>query len=413
MKKIGINKRHYIAIAMIIAVFLFTIIKVQGQNFQNFTTTEGLPDNFVLGIAVDTNNVKWVATANGVGRYNDTVWTSYHTTDGLVDNYVYCIAVDKSNQVWAGTANGVCKFNGTTWTTYTTAEGLIDNSINYIYGASDGSVWFASQAGVSKYAAGTFTNFTTTQGLPTNSISSISGDNTGNIWFSTQMGGVSKFNGTTFTNISKTTTDSLLDDNTFAIAFDNNNNCFIGTFYGISELNSSGLWANNYRMADGLYNEFVRDIKKDLQGNIWIGMFADYNFDGGISRFDGTNWYSYSVSDGLVNTQVTAIAIDKQNKPWISTGGGVSKFNGNVGVKTYSPAALVNVYPNPAKNTINVDGDNQSYEMQILDAQGRLMIAKSLLPNKNQISLENFTSGIYYMHLSNNKNSITRKIVVL
>lgn len=413
MKKIGISKRHYIAMAMILASFLLTIIKVQGQNFQNFTTTEGLPDNFALGIAVDTNNVKWVATANGVGKYNDTAWTIFRTADGLVDNYVYSIAVDKNNQIWAGTDYGVSKFNGTTWTTYTTTDGLISNSINGIFGASDGSVWFASQNGVSKFNGTTFTNYTTTDGLSSNAVSSISADHAGNIWFCTQMGGVSKFNGTTFTNITKTNTDSLLDDNTFAIAFDQNNNRYIGTWYGITKLNSSDVWGCNYRIGDGLYNNFVRDIKADTEGNIWVGMFADYNFDGGISKFNGTSWVSYSVTDGLVNTQVTAIALDKQNKPWISTGGGVSKLNANTGIETLSANPAVDVYPNPAKNVITINANLQEYKMTIVDAQGRLMDEQTLLPDNNQISLNGYTSGIYYIHLSNDKNSITKKIVVL
>lgn len=413
MKKIGISKRHYIAMAMILVAFLFTIIKVNGQNFQNFTTTEGLSNNFVLGIAVDTNNVKWVATADGVGRYNDTTWTTYRIADGLVDNYIYSIAVDKNNQVWVGTASGVSKFNGTTWTNYSTTDGLIDNNINYIYGASDGSVWLASQSGVSKYASGTFTNYTTTEGLSNNAVYYISSDNTGNVWFCTQMGGVSKFNGTTFTNITKSTTDSLLDDNTFAIAFDKNNNRFIGTWSGITKLNSADAWVSNYRIGDGLYNNFVRDIKADTAGMLWVGFFADYNFDGGISKFDGTNWVSYSVTDGLVNTQVTGIAIDKQNKPWISTGGGISKFNATIGIETYNSTPIVDVYPNPAKNMISVNAYNQNYKMTIVDVQGRLMSEQMLLPENNQINLDRYTSGIYYIHLSNNKNSITKKIVVL
>lgn len=412
MKNFKINKLQNIALTMLMIVSLFMSAKVQSQTFINFTATDGLADDFATGIAIDTNNVKWVATANGVGRYNDTAWTTYRIADGLVDNYIYSIAVDKNNQVWAGTANGVCKFNGTTWTTYTTTDGLIDNNINYIYGAGDGSVWFASQAGVSRYNAGTFTNFTTTQGLPTNTISYISADNTGNIWFCTQMGGVSKYNGTTFANYSKSTTDSLLDDNTFAIAFDNNNNRLIGTFYGISKINSSDIWTNNYRMADGLYNDFVRDIKRDHDGNFWIGVFADYNFDGGISHFDGTSWYSYSVPQGLVNTQVTAIAIDKQNKPWVSTGGGISKFNGNVGIETNISAASVEVYPNPAKDVISIIVKDQQYDMNIVDLQGKTVMSSVLSSSDNQINVSILGAGVYFIHLSNSKNSITKKLII-
>ena len=413
MKTNWISNHYYIASALLIVMLIFTVVKVQSQTFINYTTSNGLPDDFVTGIAVDTNNVKWASTASGVARYNDTAWTTYTTTNGLIDNYGYCIAVDKSNNVWVGTASGVSKFNGITWVNYTTTDGLIDNNVNYISTANDGSVWFATQSGVSKYNGTTFTNFTTTNGLSTSAISYIAPDATGNIWFCTQMGGISKYNGTTFTNYLKSNVDSLLDDNTFAIGFDQNNNRYVGTFYGVTKLNSSEAWVNNYRQTDGLYNNFVRDIKADAAGNIWIGMFADYNFDGGISWFNGTNWYSYSVAEGLVNTQVTRIALDKYSKPWISTGGGISRFNGNVGVENISSNPTVEIYPNPVKYVVCINTNDNGYLMKIMNTQGKLVAEKSLLSNESHIDVSGFASGVYYIQLTNKSNSITKKIIVL
>jgi len=411
--KTNSNRKHYfIALTLIIGVLIFTAVKVQSQTFINYTTSNGLPDDFVTGIAIDTNNVKWACTANGVAKYNDTVWTTYTTANGLIDNYGYCIAVDKSNNVWVGTASGVSKFNGSTWTNYTTTDGLIDNNVNYIATATDGSVWFATQIGVSKYNGTTFTNFTTTDGLSTNAISYIAPDATGNIWFCTQMGGVSKYNGTSFTNFLTSNVDSLLDDNTFAIGFDQNNNRYIGTFYGITKLNSSDIWVNNYRQSDELYNTFVRDIKADATGNLWVGMFADYNFDGGISFFNGTNWYSYSVTDGLVNTQVIRIALDKQNKPWIATGGGISRFNGSVGIASNSIQPNIDIYPNPTNNLINIQCEDQIFEMQIVDTQGRVLTQKALSIGENQIQIDHLSAGIYFVQLANSSSHFTQKIMV-
>jgi ligand-binding sensor domain-containing protein len=405
-----ISQNHLSMGLLMIVLLIGTSLK--SQTFVNYTTLNGLPDDFATGIAIDTNNVKWVATANGVAKFNDTTWTTYTTTNGLIDNYAYCIAVDKNNNVWVGTNLGVSKFNGTSWINYTTTNGLIDNSVNYIYGADDGSVWFATQSGVSRFNSNVFTNFSITDGLPTNSISYISGDAIGNMWFCTQMGGVSKLTGTTFTNITKSNTDSLLDDNTFAIAFDQNNNRFIGTFYGITKLNSSNAWVVNYRMGDGLYNDFVRDMKSDIDGKIWIGVFADYNFDGGISRFDGPNWFSYGVTDGLVSTQVTRIAIDKFKKPWISTGGGVSHFNGNVGIESISNSLDFDIYPNPAQDVLTVKCNENQYELKIMDSQGKVALTKSLVPYTNNIELSNLSAGLYFIKLTNNTNSITKKIII-
>ncbi|MEI6696669.1 MAG: T9SS type A sorting domain-containing protein [Bacteroidota bacterium] len=397
---------------LMLVVLLFTFTSVNSQTFVNFTTTNGLPDNFVTGIAIDTSNVKWISTANGIAKYNDTAWTSYTTTNGLIDNYAVCIAADKNNNIWTGTNSGVSKFNGTSWTNYTTTQGLIDNSVNYIYGAADGSVWFATQSGISKYSLGVFTNYTTTNGISSNAISYITADASGDIWFCTQMGGVSKLHGSTFTNYLKSSVDSLLDDNTFAIAFDLNNNSYIGTFYGISKLNTANTWVSNYRITDGLYNNFVRDIKSDGNGNLWVGVFADYNFDGGISKFNGSNWVSYTVAMGLVNTQVTRIALDKYKKPWISTGGGVSYLSNSLGIAEANSNLSVEIYPNPVQDVLIINTNLQSYHLKIMDALGKLVIGKTLHTYENKIDVSNLKTGLYFVQLTDASNTITKKIVV-
>jgi len=411
MKNKRISKNHISMILMTI-LLIITSLNLKSQNFINYTTSNGLPDNFVTGIAIDSNNVKWISTANGVAKYNDTTWTSYTTTNGLIDNYTVCLASDKYNNIWIGTNNGISRYNGNSWTNFTTTQGLIDNSVNYIYGASDGSIWFATQSGVSKFNQGIFTNYTTTNGLSSNAISYISSDTTGDIWFCTEMGGVSKLHGTTFTNYTKLTTDSLLDNNTFAIAFDHNNNRYIGTFYGISKLNSADLWVKNYRMNDGLYNDYVRDIKSDGDGNLWIGCFADYNFDGGISRFNGTVWVSYSVAEGLVNTQVTRIALDKNKKPWISTGGGVSFFNGNVGINNVTTNPAIEFYPNPVQDVLLINTHNHTYNLKIMDCQGKVLLCKMLHSYENKIEMNDWSTGLYFIQLSDNSGSFTKKIIV-
>ena len=41
------------------------------------------------------------------------------------------------------------------------------------------------------------------------------------------------------------------------------------------------------------------------------------------------NFEQYDVQDGLVQSQITSITQDKQNRLWIATLGGLSRFNGN------------------------------------------------------------------------------------
>jgi len=69
----------------------------------------------VFAIAVDQQGNKWFATNNGVSKLNATTFTNYTTSNGLVDNYVVSVAIDLQGNKWFGTnGGGVSKFDGTT-----------------------------------------------------------------------------------------------------------------------------------------------------------------------------------------------------------------------------------------------------------------------------------------------------------
>ena len=44
-----------------------------------------------------------------------------------------------------------------------------------------------------------------------------------------------------------------------------------------------------------------------------------------MSKFDGTKWITYTISEGLAGNSVEAIAIASEGNIWFGTSGGVSK----------------------------------------------------------------------------------------
>jgi len=61
----------------------------------------------------------------------------------------------------------------------------------------------------------------------------------------------------------------------------------------------------------------------DQGGALWLG-----TNEGGISRFDGTTWTTYTVEDGLGHNQVNTIAVAPDGAVWIGTLNGASRFDG-------------------------------------------------------------------------------------
>ncbi|MBK9593301.1 MAG: hypothetical protein IPO32_17985 [Crocinitomicaceae bacterium] len=74
-------------------------------------------------------------------------------------------------------------------------DGLGNNLVLDIDEDADGNLWFATAGGISKFDGKTFTNYTTAQGLSHNFATSIMFDHNGDLWIATDGGGINKFHG--------------------------------------------------------------------------------------------------------------------------------------------------------------------------------------------------------------------------
>ncbi len=403
-----------VLISLACALLMLTSTVVRSQTFTNYNDSlSGLANNYVCGgVAIDGNNNKWFGTATGVSKFDDVTWTTYTTTNGLIDNYIKCITVDTANNVWVGTMSGVSKFNGSIWTNYTTTDGLVDNDVSYIYADKSGSVWFATSYGLSQFDGSSWSSYTTTDGLSSDVIKYISEDAAGNIWICTELGGYSKFDLTNFTNFTIATMDSLASDITFAVAVDASFTQWVGTWSGISKINSSGVWVDNIRYSDGVYNNFIRDLKIGTDGDLWVACFADYNGDGGISRYNGTTWASWSTPEGLADKQVIRLALDNFDNVWVATGNGVSKMSASYSIGDVKDQSTLQISPNPASDVVCVKTEVAADIIRILDMKGQLLIEKIPASNQETISIDELSAGLYVLQCVFNDHVSSIKLVV-
>jgi ligand-binding sensor domain-containing protein len=322
------------------------LAKFDGANWTYYTkenTNNGLLSNYVQAITIDARGNKWIGTLKGLSKFDGTTWTNYPiTTINNIPspNGITKIIIDAQGNTWVGTRDGgVSKFNGTTWTNYNitnTNYKLAGNFITSLILDTQGNLWIGTTEGMSKYDGSTWTNLTETS-LAHNEVKSVAIDAQGNKWFGTYKG-VSKFDGTTWTTYKATNTNNaFLINDVFSIATDAQGNKWFGTNGGgVSKFDGTN-WTNyNSTNTNGkLAHNIVTSIAIDAQGNKWFGTNG-----GGVSKFDGTNWTNYNetnTNNGLSSNSVKTIAIDAQGNKWIGTlNGGLSKFDGT-SWSTYKP----------------------------------------------------------------------------
>lgn len=73
---------------------------------------------------------------------------NYTSADGLPDNSVYKIIQDSRGFFWIATFDGVARFDGYDFTTFSLPQGLPSRRVNDIIQARDGTFWLATQTGL-------------------------------------------------------------------------------------------------------------------------------------------------------------------------------------------------------------------------------------------------------------------------
>ncbi|MGY6523152.1 MAG: two-component regulator propeller domain-containing protein [Mongoliitalea sp.] len=200
-------------------------------------------------------------------------------------------------------------------TIFTTDNGLALDNITSSVLDTHGNLWFGTWGGgISKFDGMSFTNYTTTHGLANNLVHCITEDLNGNIWIGTDGGGVSRYDGLEFTTFN--TSDGLADNLVYGVTVDSKGNIWIATGDGgVSKFNGASFV--NYTQENGLPSNSIIKITEDKEGYLW---FATGN--SGLVRFDGNSFTEFTTANGLIDNKVNCLLVDSTGTLWIGTGGG-------------------------------------------------------------------------------------------
>lgn len=100
----------------------------------NGETQTDFENMFRCSLLDKSGNLWFGTTGKGVYRYNAATadFTNFTTSDGLSDNFVSAIIEDKAGNIWFGTTKGVCRYDGKSFTDATKNEALCSEDINTI-----------------------------------------------------------------------------------------------------------------------------------------------------------------------------------------------------------------------------------------------------------------------------------------
>ncbi|MCD4747895.1 MAG: hypothetical protein K8R59_00865 [Thermoanaerobaculales bacterium] len=298
---------------------------VPAQTWTTYTET-----SFVGGIAADGNDV-WAGTDGGLLHWDiaSATYQKYTTSEGLADQWVKDVLIDSVGDLWIGTKAGVQHFDGTTWTTYDTSNSPLPNDIVYaITEDLDGDMWFGTAYGCAELSGASWTVFTDLGGGATNvAVRGIDVDSSNQIWTANNPsdygdpGGVSMYDGATWTRLDPDP-DSI-GQYFLSLIVDDSDNVWAGSWTNWVFVYDGAVWAHYDSANSELVGKNIEAFEVDSSGTVWIGNHESFGSPApqGMTTFDGSTWTTYTpANSGLPESFVYSISSTGANL-YFGTGG--------------------------------------------------------------------------------------------
>lgn len=288
----------------------------------NYITSQSGPSSITRNIMQDRNGNIWLASWEGIIRFDGKTFTNFTNKEGLRRFHVFAVLEDSKGNLWFGTIGaGVYRYDGKDFTNYTINEGLANDRIGCIYEDKKGIIWIGTEGGISCFDGTSFRNFTTEDGLCNNDINSIIEDQNGKFWIGAR-GNACWYDGTSFTEILKNPAEPFV--NVRSIIEDKKGNIWLG--------GNDGLWAYNGLLFNNFSKNFTGYIYEDKTGNIWTSSVTPTSRDKWVlTRYDERSLASEELTATKILEQegmFFGIVEDDQSNIWIGTLEGAGRYDG-------------------------------------------------------------------------------------
>jgi|GEM_PF-2580719 len=281
---------------------------VSQYTIKEWSMESGLPNNAILDIEQTEEGYLWLATYNGLTRFDGTEFEVYYrgNTSELQTNHVSCLAVDSKGQLWIGTnGGGLLKYHRGIFTSYQqkTDKGSI---VTAIAKGTTGGLWIGTRDGLLKFENESFQTVQDQQ-LKDLNVTSLFQDHKGRLWIGTTTKGLFLLDDEGITNY--TTEQGLKSNFIYSVFVDSKAQVWVGTDRGVSLIGSDIKDFDDYPNSPSGY---VNDFLEDHEGNIWLAsMDGLYRFNVFFEKADPESTVGQHIVQSLYE--------DREKNIWAGT----------------------------------------------------------------------------------------------
>jgi ligand-binding sensor domain-containing protein len=302
----------------------------------------------------------------------DYFFDNYSIKQGLGEQKVYTLLQDSKDYIWLGTANGLSRFDGKKFMNFTAShDSLAAGGVKCIIEDSLGYIWFGHLGGgISRYNGRNFEQISFDSLMTTGDITSIA-QIKDKIWFTTYGQGaiqadfpindIKHIKAKQFIGGKDNLSDLIVGS---SVNHDGSLICMAEYPFivDLKRFNREENKFEDYRMPNMTRDFSTSCLLEDRKGNRWFG-----TYNGGLYKYimsESRMVFFDLIREGVSSNAVSCLTEDSRGRIWVGTwGGGIAVFEGDSiimineanGLKA---AKIYNLIEDAEGNMLIADKDN-------------------------------------------------------
>jgi len=295
------------------------------KNLTGSNTANGLKNDVVRRVYIDPDTWDYYFSHNlWVSKYDGTDWTQYQFGGLIWTSWAWNVTKDKNWNFWIRTWKWLIKIENGTMTAITTTLADPNLSWDFIINPAKDTLYIPSKTWVVVYNidanTSTIYNYTNSDVFCetcgwNNVVYELLLWNNWDVWMDKHYQELYNMNlttgsGTRYTDLRNGST--FWRTNRADLAKDNAWKLHFPTWENISTFDGTSWWL--ITPADGMVGWEKSFAFFDKKNELWVWSRSEW-----ISKFNGSNWTSYSINEALATNTIHDIYIDASSKVWIGT----------------------------------------------------------------------------------------------